>query len=218
MYDIHTFRNWIDQDENLNNKQFHIQFWTKTLGQWTTKKAQERRLLTLVYRLPSKSWPVQSQQFTHKKKVWNMLKINNKDTRTMSCAQYDSVETRTMYVVLFSTLLYWTHDVLVSLLSTLNMFYSFFRVSIANFGKLNVNWAYCKLCIQHIHVQSWTPGWLQSTFFGVFIDTYEVQNQQLKSKVLIDNFLFVLICRERFFSNKNIPQTPKSMFQERNIL
>ena len=54
-----------------------------------------------------------------------MLKINNKDTRTMSCAQYDNVETRTMYVVLFSTLLYWTHDVLVSLLSTLNMFYSF---------------------------------------------------------------------------------------------
>ena len=125
MYDIHTFRNWIDQPENLNNKQFHIQFWTKTLRQWTTKKAQERRLLTLVYRLPSKSWPVQSQQFTHKKKVWNMLKINNKDTRTMSCAQYDNVETRTMYVVLFSTLLYWTHDVLVSLLSTLNMFYSF---------------------------------------------------------------------------------------------
>ena len=34
--------------------------------------------------IPSKYLPVQSQQQKHYKKMWNMLKVNNKDTRTMS--------------------------------------------------------------------------------------------------------------------------------------
>ena len=70
-----------------------------------------------VYHLPSESLTVQSQQYKHWRKVWNMFKVNNKDTKTTSV-----MSLKCFYCQL------WTYITPLSI------------VSIAKFEQVNVNW------------------------------------------------------------------------------
>ena len=71
---------------------------------------------------PSKHWPVQSQQQKHHKKVWNLFKTNNKDTRTTSELIVKILNGWKLFTIFEKS----SDLVLVSLLFSLNIFYNFF--------------------------------------------------------------------------------------------